>query len=56
VPAPIKKGEPVGKVVVTASDMAPAETPLIAGTNVDRMGPVGRVAMAAAHLIWSRFH
>src|SRR5207249_6417226 len=47
VPAPIKKGEPVGKVIVTASDMAPAEAPLIAGANVDRMGPVGRVAMAA---------
>jgi D-alanyl-D-alanine carboxypeptidase (penicillin-binding protein 5/6) len=56
VPAPIKKGEPVGKVVVTTSDMAPAEAPLIAGANVDRMGPVGRVAMAAAHLIWSRLH
>jgi D-alanyl-D-alanine carboxypeptidase (penicillin-binding protein 5/6) len=56
VPAPIKKGEPVGKVVVTAADMAPAEAPLIAGANVDRMGPVGRVAMAAAHLIWSRLH
>jgi D-alanyl-D-alanine carboxypeptidase (penicillin-binding protein 5/6) len=54
VPAPIQKGEPVGKVIVTASDMAPAEAPLIAGANVDRMGPVGRVAMAAAHLIWSR--
>jgi D-alanyl-D-alanine carboxypeptidase (penicillin-binding protein 5/6) len=56
VPAPVKKGEPVGKVVVTTSDMAPAEAPLIAGANVDRMGPVGRVAMAAAHLIWSRLH
>ena len=56
VPAPVKKGEPIGKVVVTASDMQPAEAPLIAGANVDRMGPVGRVAMAAAHLIWSRLH
>src|SRR5438105_2789214 len=56
VPAPVKKGEPIGKVVVTASDMAPAEAALIAGANVDRMGPVGRVAMAAAHLIWSRLH
>jgi len=56
VPAPVKKGEPIGKVVVTASDIAPAEAALIAGANVDRMGPVGRVAMAAAHLIWSRLH
>jgi len=37
VPAPVKKGEPIGKVVVTASDMAPAEAALIAGANVDRM-------------------
>jgi D-alanyl-D-alanine carboxypeptidase (penicillin-binding protein 5/6) len=54
--APIKKGEPIGKVVVTAPDMPPAETPLVAGADVARMGPVGRIAMVAANLIWSRFH
>ena len=27
-----------------------------AGADVDRMGALGRVAMAAAHLIWSRLH
>ena len=56
VPAPIKKGDRVGKLVVTAPEMAPAEAPLVAGGNVDRMGPVGRMAMVAAHLIWSRLH
>ncbi len=56
VPAPIKKGDRVGKLVVTAPEMAPAEAPLVAAGNVDRMGPVGRMAMVAAHLIWSRFH
>jgi D-alanyl-D-alanine carboxypeptidase (penicillin-binding protein 5/6) len=56
VPAPIKKGDKVGKLVVTAPEMAPAEAPLVAAGNVDRMGPVGRMAMVAAHLIWSRFH
>jgi D-alanyl-D-alanine carboxypeptidase (penicillin-binding protein 5/6) len=56
VPAPIKKGQPVGKVVVTVPDQPPAEAPLVAGADVDRMGAVGRIAMAAAHLIWSRFH
>ena len=56
VPAPVKKGQPVGKVIVTVPDMPPAEAPLVAGADVDRMGAVGRVAMAAAHLIWSRFH
>ncbi len=56
VPAPIKKGDRVGKLVVTAPEMAPAEAPLVAAGNVDRMGPVGRMAMVASHLIWSRFH
>jgi D-alanyl-D-alanine carboxypeptidase (penicillin-binding protein 5/6) len=56
VPAPIKKGDKVGKLVVTAPEMAPAEVPLVAAGNVDRMGPVGRIAMVAAHLIWSRLH
>ena len=55
VAAPIKKGQEIGKVVVTVPDMPPAETPLVAGADVDRMGAFGRVAMAAAHLIWSRF-
>ena len=56
VPAPIKKGDKVGKLVVTAPEMAPAEAQLVAAGNVDRMGPVGRIAMVAAHLIWSRLH
>jgi D-alanyl-D-alanine carboxypeptidase (penicillin-binding protein 5/6) len=56
VPAPIKKGDRVGRLVVTAPEMAPAEAPLVAAGNVDRMGPVGRMAMVAAHLIWSRLH
>jgi serine-type D-Ala-D-Ala carboxypeptidase (penicillin-binding protein 5/6) len=56
VAAPIKKGQPIGKVVVTVPDMPSAEIPLVAGADVERMGALGRVAMAAAHLIWSRFH
>ncbi len=56
VPAPIKKGQEIGKVVVTAPDMAQVETPLIAAAGVDRMGPLGRMAMVAAHLIWGNRH
>jgi D-alanyl-D-alanine carboxypeptidase (penicillin-binding protein 5/6) len=56
VPAPIRKGQAIGKVVVTAPDMAQVETPLIAGAAVDRMGPFGRMAMVAAHLIWGNRH
>jgi D-alanyl-D-alanine carboxypeptidase (penicillin-binding protein 5/6) len=55
-PAPVKKGQEIGKVVVTAPDMAQVETPLVAGAGVDRMGPLGRMAMVAAHLIWGNRH
>src|SRR5439155_8437834 len=50
--APVKQGDPVGKVVVTAPDMAPVEAPLVAASSVDRMGALGRVAMIAGHWIW----
>jgi len=56
VPAPIKKGQEIGKVVVTAPDMTRVETPLIAAAGVDRMGPLGRMATVAAHLIWGNRH
>jgi len=56
VPAPIQKGQEIGKVVVTAPDMAQVEAPLIASASVARMGPFGRMAMVAAHLIWGNRH
>jgi serine-type D-Ala-D-Ala carboxypeptidase (penicillin-binding protein 5/6) len=56
VPAPIRKGQEIGKVVVTAPDMAQVEVPLIATAHVDRMGPLGRMAMVAARLIWGNRH
>ena len=56
IPAPIKKGQVIGKVTVTAPDMAQVEMPLIAAGSVDRMGPFGRMAMVAAHLIWGNRH
>lgn len=56
VPAPIKKGAEIGKVIVTAPEVATIETPLYAAAGVDRMGPFGRIAMVAAHLIWGDRH
>ncbi len=54
VPAPVKKGQEIGRVSVTAPDVAPIEAPLVAATDVDRMGPFGRMAMVAANLIWGK--
>jgi D-alanyl-D-alanine carboxypeptidase (penicillin-binding protein 5/6) len=56
VPAPIRKGDQIGKVVVTAPDVRPVEVPLYAAANVERMGVFGRVAMAAASWIWGNKH
>jgi serine-type D-Ala-D-Ala carboxypeptidase (penicillin-binding protein 5/6) len=52
IPAPISKGQTVGKVIVTAPDVPPAETLLVAGANVDRMDALGRIATLAGYLVW----
>ena len=52
VPAPVKKGDQIGKVVVTAPEVPPAEMPIYAAADVGRIGTAGRMAMVAAYLIW----
>ncbi len=52
IPAPVKKGQTVGKLVVTAPDVPPTEVPLVAGADVDRMAPLGRIATLAGYLVW----
>ncbi len=56
VPAPISKGEEIGKVVISAPDTPQVEVPLHAAAGVDRLGPLGRAAMIAARLIWGDRH
>jgi serine-type D-Ala-D-Ala carboxypeptidase (penicillin-binding protein 5/6) len=56
IPAPIKKGETLGKLVVSAPRMPPVETPLVAAANVGRMGPFARVATLAGYLVWGKRH
>ena len=56
IPAPIQKGETVGKVVVTAPDVPPVEAPLVAAASVERMDPWGRIATLAGYLVWGHRH
>jgi D-alanyl-D-alanine carboxypeptidase (penicillin-binding protein 5/6) len=56
VAAPIKKGQRLGKVVVTIPETAPAEKPLVAATDVERLGPSGRIAGVAGHMIWGSWN
>ncbi|HUK11607.1 MAG TPA: D-alanyl-D-alanine carboxypeptidase family protein [Stellaceae bacterium] len=50
--APVTQGTVVGKLVITAEGVDPAEFPLVASQSVQQLGPLGRVAVAAGYLIW----
>jgi hypothetical protein len=50
--APVAQGTVVGKLVITADGVDPAEFPLVAVQSVQQLGPLGRVAVAAGYLIW----
>ena len=52
VPAPVKKGAEVGKLVVTAPGIDPIEAPLVAETDVNKLGFTGRIAASLSHFIW----
>jgi D-alanyl-D-alanine carboxypeptidase (penicillin-binding protein 5/6) len=49
-PAPVKKGSVVGKVVITGKDMQTIEVPLIAAADVGRLGFFGRMRAAASYI------
>jgi D-alanyl-D-alanine carboxypeptidase (penicillin-binding protein 5/6) len=52
IPAPASKGQTVGKVIVTAPDIPPAEVALVAASGVERMDTLGRIATLAGYLVW----
>ena len=52
VPAPIKKGARLGEIIVEVADRNPIKIPLIAGENVERLGPSGRLSAALSYLLW----
>ena len=56
IPAPVKQGDTVGKIVMTAPDVPAMEAPLIAGESVDRMNALGRIATLAGYLVWGQRH
>ncbi len=49
VPAPVRTGDVVGKLVVTQPGVPPLEVPLLAGEDVPRMGVFGRATAVLAH-------
>ena len=56
IPAPIKQGDEIGKVSVTAPGADTVERPLYAAADVPRIGTIGRMATLAGYLIWGTRH
>jgi D-alanyl-D-alanine carboxypeptidase (penicillin-binding protein 5/6) len=52
--APIQKGQRVGMLVITAPTVETVELPLVAGADVERLGPIGRVGSAVSHFVFGR--
>jgi D-alanyl-D-alanine carboxypeptidase (penicillin-binding protein 5/6) len=52
--APVAKGQPVGKLVITADGIDPVDVALVAAQPVDKLGPMGRIAAAAGYLVWGK--
>ena len=52
IPAPIKKGQQVGKLVITAPNVQTVELPLLAGADVEKLGFVGRITAALKAILW----
>jgi len=52
IPAPIIKGSPVARLVITAPDMEKIEVPLLASENVERPGVAKRVMAAISYVLF----
>jgi D-alanyl-D-alanine carboxypeptidase (penicillin-binding protein 5/6) len=51
VAAPIRKGQRLGKITVAVPAMETVEMPLIAAADIERMGPLARIAAVAGRMI-----
>ncbi|MBT5919963.1 MAG: D-alanyl-D-alanine carboxypeptidase, partial [Alphaproteobacteria bacterium] len=52
VPAPIKKGQEVGQIVIRAPETDEIRVPLLAGGDVAQLGLFGRLGAAFSYLAW----
>jgi D-alanyl-D-alanine carboxypeptidase (penicillin-binding protein 5/6) len=52
--APVKQGQPVGTLQITAPDMTEVDAPLVAAKPDDKVGGFSRAALAAGYLLFGR--
>lgn len=50
--APIRQGQEIGRLIVSAPGIDNADLPLVAGADVERLGPMGRVGVQIGQLLW----
>jgi D-alanyl-D-alanine carboxypeptidase (penicillin-binding protein 5/6) len=50
--APVHQGQEIGRLLVNAPGIDAADLPLVAGADVDRLGPMGRVSAQIGQLLW----
>ena len=52
IPAPIERGTPVARLILTAPETETIELPLVAGADVRKLGPISRIGAAISYLIF----
>lgn len=52
VAAPVRKGQQIATLVVSAPNFKTREIPLMAAQNVDQLGFMGRIGAAIKHVLW----
>lgn len=52
VPAPIRAGDQIAMLEVTTPEGPPIQTPLLAGQDVERLGPFGRIVSGVKFLVF----
>ncbi|MBV9654242.1 MAG: D-alanyl-D-alanine carboxypeptidase, partial [Acetobacteraceae bacterium] len=49
--APVQRGSPLGKLTVSGHGVPPLEAPLLAGTDVPKLGLPGRAMAVLSHYV-----
>ena len=52
IPAPIERGTPLARLILTAPETETIELPLVAGADVEKLGPISRIGAAIGYLIF----
>ncbi len=52
IPAPIERGTPIARLILTAPETETIELPLVAGADVKKLGPISRIGAAIGYLIF----